>query len=50
MAYEVSIKKSVIKTLEQINEPFYSKIKDAIYGLRKDPRPFGYLKLKGKRG
>ena len=31
----------------QINEPFYSTLKEAIYKLADDPRPFGYKKLNG---
>jgi len=50
MAYQISIKKRVLKTLEKIGEPYYSNIKTAIYALAGNPRPFGYLKLKGKKG
>ncbi len=50
MAYELKIKKRVFRILEEIDEPFYSKIKTAIYDLADNPRPFGYLKLKGKKG
>lgn len=50
MAYNVTIKKSAIKALEKINEPYYSNIKEAIYSLAEDPRPKGYKKLKGRDG
>ena len=48
--YKVSIEKSVQKTLEKINAPFYSKIKNAILKLAENPRPEGYKKLKGREG
>ena len=50
MPYQISIKKRVLKALEKIDEPYYSSIKTAIYALADNPRPFGYLKLKGKKG
>ncbi len=50
MKYNVTIKKSAIKVLEKINEPDYSKIKQAVYSLADNPRPFGYEKLKGRPG
>lgn len=50
MAYNVTIKKRAIKALEKINEPHYSHIKEAIYGLAINPRPSGYKKLKGRDG
>lgn len=46
--YELVFSKKVIKTLININEPYYSAIKQAIQNLAKNPRPFGYKKLKGK--
>ena len=48
--YRVRIEKAVQKTLEKINEPFYSKIKNAILKLADNPRPEGYKKLKGRNG
>jgi mRNA interferase RelE/StbE len=50
MAYKVIIKKKAIKTLESINEPYYSNIKSAIISLANEPRPIGYIKLKGRDG
>ena len=38
------------KTLEKINEPYYSKIKTAILNLANNPRPAGYKKLEGRDG
>ena len=48
MIYKVIIKKSAIKTLKKIQEPYYSSIKSAILQLGKNPRPQGYIKLKGR--
>ena len=47
MTYEVRISRKLLKILEKINEPDYTKIKEAIYGLAENPRPFGYKQLKG---
>ena len=48
--YQLRIEKAVLKTLEKINEPYYSKIKLAILSLAKNPRPTGFKKLKGRDG
>ncbi len=48
MAYRITIKKKAIRALENVNEPYYSRIKKAIYSLADEPRPIGYAKLKGK--
>ena len=48
MVYKVQLKKRAIKALQEINEPYYSKIKEAIYALGVNPRPQGYKKLKGR--
>lgn len=45
--YSIRIEKSVVKALEKISDPYYSKIKSAILNLAKNPRPQGYKKLKG---
>ena len=50
MAYRITIKKRALKALENINEPYYSHIKDSIYNLSKNPRPVGYIKLKDRDG
>ncbi len=48
--YKIRIEKDVQKVLAKINEPNYSKIKKAILSLAKNPRPYGYKKLKGRDG
>lgn len=50
MTYKVTLKKQAIKALEKINEPYYSNIKEAIYGLANNPRPSGCKKLRGREG
>lgn len=37
-----------MKTLKKIQEPYYSSIKYAILQLGENPRPSGYIKLKGR--
>ncbi|PZV76784.1 mRNA interferase RelE/StbE [Algoriphagus aquaeductus] len=48
MAYQIAIKKSAIKSLSKIPEPYFSSLKEAIYNLAENPRPVGYKKLKGR--
>ena len=48
MAYQIAIKKSAIKSLYKIPEPYFSTLKSAIYNLAETPRPNGYKKLKGR--
>lgn len=48
--YTLRIERAVVKSLEKINEPYYSKIKTAILNLAKNPRPNGYKQLKGRDG
>ena len=50
MAYQITIKKSVIKSLEKIQEPYYSNIKTALFNLADNPRPSGCKKLQGRNG
>lgn len=50
MLYSIYLKKSAIKALEKIDEPYYSNIKEAIYNLSNNPRPSGCKKLKGRDG
>ena len=45
--YKLRIEKAVQKSLEKINEPYYSKIKKAILSLAKNPRPLGIHKFNG---
>jgi mRNA interferase RelE/StbE len=47
MAYQIAIKKSAIKSLSKISEPYFSTLKSAIYNLADTPRPIGCKKLKG---
>jgi mRNA interferase RelE/StbE len=48
MPYQITLRKRAIKALENISEPYYSNIKEAIYRLADNPRPVGYKKLKGR--
>lgn len=48
--YEVIIEKSVVKQLQKLPVPEYNKIKKALAALAHNPRPHGYLKLKGRDG
>ena len=48
--YKIKIEKRVLKTLEKIDEPYYSKIKASILKLANNPRPVGYKKLQGRDG
>lgn len=48
--HQLKIEKDVLKTLEKISEPDYTKIKKAINDLAIDPRPHGSKKLKGRPG
>jgi mRNA interferase RelE/StbE len=50
MLYRLTIRKSAIRSLEKINDPAYSEIKNKIYSLASNPRPSGYKKLKGRPG
>ncbi len=50
MPYQLTIKPRAVKALEKINEPDYSNIRTAIYGLADNPRPHGCKKLKGRDG
>jgi mRNA interferase RelE/StbE len=46
--YKVRIEKAAQKSLEKIDEPFYSRIKTAILNLSNTPRPVGCKKLNGR--
>lgn len=50
MTFKITIRKEAIKSLQNINEPYYSRIKQAIYSLSDNPRPIGCKKLKGRNG
>ncbi len=46
--YQVVIEKRAQKQLGQIPEPWYAKIRKALLELANNPRPHGYIKLKGR--
>lgn len=46
--FEVQINKTLVKFIEKLNEPNYTRIKEAILGLAEKPRPSGCLKLQGR--
>lgn len=50
MPYQLTIRLKVIKVLKKINEPDYTAIKKSILDLANNPRPHGYIKLKGRDG
>jgi len=50
MSYKIIIKKRAQKALDEIDEPYFSKILNAIENLSEDPRPNCYFKLKGREG
>ena len=43
------MEKKVVKYLEKMNEPDYSKLKSSILSLTSNPRPPGCKKLKGRQ-
>ena len=49
MSYRLVINKKAFKVLQEIQEPDYSAIKKAINALADNPRPHGYIKLKGTK-
>ena len=48
--YEIQYKKTAIKALAKINEPYYGAILEAIEKLSDNPRPIGCKKLTGRSG
>lgn len=48
MSYQVNISNRAIKALTKVPEPYYSKLKQALYSLTDNPRPVGCKKLKGR--
>lgn len=48
MLYSLNFSRLAFKSLEKINDPYYSNIKTAIQNLAFNPRPQGYKKLKGR--
>lgn len=50
MVYKITLTNRAIKSLENISEPYYNNIKQAILKLADNPRPQGFKKLKGRKG
>lgn len=48
--YKVRVERKAQKKLSKIPEPYYSNLKTAILDLGNNPRPQGYMKLKGRDG
>ena len=46
--YKVQIERKVQKKLAKIPSPYFSNIKTAILNVGNNPRPQGYIKLKGR--
>ncbi|MCX6351580.1 MAG: type II toxin-antitoxin system RelE/ParE family toxin [Bacteroidetes bacterium] len=50
MIYQIVIEKHAAKQLGKIKDPDYTRIKNTILDLAKNPRPEGAKKLKGRLG
>ena len=50
MSYFIVISKHALKSLENIPERDYIRIKKVVYSLAENPRPNGFKKLKGRSG
>lgn len=48
MAYQIFIEKNAIKQLKHISRQDLPAIKAGISSLAENPRPYGYIKLKGE--
>lgn len=48
--YQLFIERVVFKQLKKVPQKDYKKIMDAIAELANNPRPSGYIKLKGRPG
>ncbi len=48
--YQVVVDRLVLKQLAKIPAPYFDKITDALKNLTANPRPHGYVKLKGRMG
>lgn len=46
--YKVLLERKVQKKFAKISNPFYTKLKTAILDLGQNPRPKGYIKLRGR--
>ena len=47
MAYRLIIPKPVQKDIDRLPHPIQHRVNDQIQSLAEDPRPYGYIKLKG---
>jgi mRNA interferase RelE/StbE len=50
MIYDVKILSGAIKQLQSLSPNDYFSVKSKILSLAKNPRPVGYIKLKGRPG
>jgi mRNA interferase RelE/StbE len=50
MSYSINIKKRAAKSLANLSERDYQRIRDKIRELGENPRPLGCLKLTGREG
>ncbi len=50
MIYKVVVERQVIKQLSKIPKPAYTALTEALRHLATNPRPNGYIKLKGRPG
>ena len=48
MAYEVTLKRSAVKDIHALDDPAYSRVRDAVDALQENPRPSGARKLRGQ--
>ncbi len=48
--YKVMIERQAQKELAKVSSPDYDKITEALLNLADNPRPHGYIKLKGRTG
>lgn len=48
MTYQILIERYAQKQILKLDKSAISSIKNAIFNLSKNPRPFGYKKLKGE--
>ena len=50
MSYKITIKRRAAKTLGNLSNKDYQKVRDTIRELAENPRPQGCLKLTGRNG
>ncbi len=50
MPYQIQIRKSAQKQLDKLPDEVADKLLDTIEALAENPRPHGYIKLKGSEG